>query len=258
MERLLSLAIATTLALVATTVASVTFLQFRAYNDDPGVPIVPLELSERTTFAAGITSQFVNWAPAPPQDPAPPEGPLPTHMRAFVESGAAIEPIPGAPTQTDRAMVLDFRQGSALPGPLTERIAVFVGTIACTDVRFAEVSPPIILLGAVGQPDACSTEGSEITFLQIFTSGQVWQLFEETSFAAGSTHELTNWAPQPPHSALPGYMQSFLDAGAVIQPAGSGNAGLKGSRTSPPATVTALTTILFLAAARRLTAGRPD
>jgi hypothetical protein len=239
--------------------AAVTFLQFRAYNDDPGAPIVPFELSERTTFAAGTTFQFLNWAPAPGADPAPPEGPLPAQMRAFVESGAAIQPVPGAPTQTGRALVLDFTQVSTLPEPRPERIVVFVGEIACTDVRFAEVSPPIILLGADGQPDGCGAgaDGTEMSFLMFGASGNASELFERTFFAPYGSYTLTNWAPQPPGTALPVYMQAFIDTGTVVQPADNGNAGLERARTSPPGTLLVLATILLLAASRRLTAGRP-
>jgi hypothetical protein len=54
---------------------------------------------------------------------------------------------------------------------------------------------------------------------------------------------------------LPSYMQAFLDAGAVVRPATTGNAGLKPIPGSTSvATVGLLLTVLLIAVGRRLTA----
>lgn len=154
------------------------------------------------------------------------------------------------------SMAIEFANvGDAGP---TDRVVVFVGDVACASISFETATPPAVVIGPPGQSAACGASGAEVTFLQFRPGDQQLELFTRTTFTPASSYELTNWAPQPPGLPLPAHMQAFIDAGAVIQPAASGNAGLAGDAALPPGAPLVLATLLLLAAGRRLTAGSPD
>ena len=163
---------------------------------------------------------------------------------------------PAASAQSS-PMTVDF--GSvAIAGP-TERIVVFVDGTACASVTIDANAPPVALLGTAGQPATCGIAGAEVTFLQFRPTGQQLELFTRTSFTVGGSFEVENWAPQPPGLPLPSYMQAFLDSGGVIEPAGSGNAGLAGEGAGPTLGVLAVALIGVFALAimgRAMTATR--
>ena len=233
--------------------AEVTFLQFRAvYGDVSGDPIKPFQLFNRTVFDAGSTFEFINWAPMPAEDPGPPDL-LTPYMRAFVN--AEFGPPP-AGSFGRRPMRIEFVDPqSAAP---IERLVLFVGTQACLSVSFDPEPPAIVYLGTADQPPVCGDDGIPVTGLQVRTPTQQLELSDRTLLVSGGSYRWANWAPVPPGSALPAYMQAFLNAGAVVQPAADGNAGLRDNATAPPIALLLLATLALLAGGRRMTAGRPD
>jgi hypothetical protein len=156
------------------------------------------------------------------------------------------------------SMAIEFT--NIADGGDTQRVVVFVGETPCASVSFGSITPPATVIGADAQPTECSMDGAEVTFLQFRSPDQQLELSERTIFVTGTVFELANWAPQLPRTALPVYIQAFIDTGTVtvIQPADNGSAGLKSARTSPPGTLLVLATILVLAVSRRLTSGGPD
>jgi hypothetical protein len=181
-------------------------------------------------------------------------------MRNFINSGASLLPNPGGPVATGPAMFLDFTPVAGLPAPLPTRIVVFVEATACASIILDNPSTRIVLLGTETQPDGCGpgADGDDVTFLIFSVSGNASELFARTYVAPYGYYTLANWAPQPPGTPLPDYMQAFLDAGAVIQPSASGNAGLAPSRAASKAEVLVLLVgaALLVGTTRRITRER--
>jgi hypothetical protein len=234
--------------------AEVSFLQFRDGYEIEESPIVPVELSDRTVFAAGTTFEFRNWAPPPASDPGPLD-PLPSYMRAFVGAEAGLPP-PTPGVDVIPPMTIDLVDPeSAAP---IERLVLFVGPQPCLSISFEPAPPTRVHLGTPDQPFGCGNPGDSITALQIRSATQALELGVRTVLAPGGTYRWANWAPQPPGTPLPDYMQAFLDAGAVIQPSASGNAGLAPSRAASKAEVLILLVgaALLVGTTRRITRER--
>lgn len=223
------------------------------YSGASNAPIKPSQLFDRTVFEAGRTFEFVNWAPMPAQDPGPPDL-LTPYMRAFVNAELGRPP---AGSFGRRPMRIEFVD-SQLAGPI-ERLVLFVGTQACLNVSFDPEPPTIVYLGAVDQPAVCGDDGIPVTGLQFRSATERLELSERTLYASDSSYQWANWAPVPPGSPLADYMQAFLDADAVLQPATSGNAGIKSTpATGLPELAGLLAALLLIATGRRSTAGQED
>lgn len=77
-------------------------------------------------------------------------------------------------------------------------ITAFAAGATCATVDASEASPPALLIGLPGQPDACREEGRDV----VLRNERGMQLVETFVIESGERAELSDYAPVPPVTGL--------------------------------------------------------
>lgn len=103
-------------------------------------------------------------------------------------------PACGRPALATATLTFDVPNKELIPGAVT----VLANDTVCFVLGLPEVGQRSIVLGQVGQPVACGTDGARLTFVD----GHGRELSFHATHEDGVDQLVANWAPLPPHDEL--------------------------------------------------------